>query len=140
MKDRETKLTRLHYMAWDERIPTIAWQTATGGGMIHNLTFSIDATSSCTQAVASVVYTSLITWTVSVQNALWPTTCVWITIVTLQANTGSYSLLLLTDCIRTTWRWVTWVSWTICYHWCHCCNGYEGYNLIGNKSKCVIYF
>lgn len=108
--------------------------------MIHNLTFSIDATSSCTQAVASVVYTSLITWTVSVQNALWPTTCVWITIVTLQANTGSYSLLLLTDCIRTTWRWVTWVSWTICYHWCHCCNGYEGYNLIGNKSKCVIYF
>jgi len=42
--------------------------------MVHNLAFSIDATSSLAQVAALVVYTHRIMRTVCVQNALWPTT------------------------------------------------------------------
>ena len=93
-----------------ERVASITRQTAARRSMIHNSAFSIHAASAWAGVYAFVSDACSLPITISVKNTFWSTSGIRVPCIFRQARARSSTVTLFTNCICTTWRWITRVA------------------------------
>ena len=89
-----------------ERISRVTFKTRAHDDVVGHVALSLNAASSDAGIHTFVPLAGLVIRTVAIQNTLWLTANVWVSEVIVFADTYAKTILLLTFCVNSAWRWM----------------------------------